>query len=101
MRTQTLLTQPLLARANAEDPRPPEVTVGVPDWAGGFVEMLSWVSWFALGICVLGVIISGGAMALASRRGDGGEHATRLGWVLMGCILIGSASGIVTAILAA
>lgn len=66
-----------------------------PEWASGFSTLLSWVAWFALGICVIGVIVSGGAMALASRRGEGGEHATRLGWVLAGCIVIGSASAIV------
>lgn len=70
-----------------------------PGWATGFTELLSWASWFALGVCLIGVIISGGAMAIASRRGEGGEHATRLGWVLMGCITIGSASGIVNGIL--
>lgn len=66
-----------------------------PEWATGFTTLLGWVSWFALGVCVIGVIVSGGAMALASRRGEGGEHAARLGWVLAGCIVIGSASAIV------
>jgi hypothetical protein len=57
----------------------PQPEAKMPDWAQGFTTILNWASWFALGVCVLGVIISGGAMALASRRGEGGEHATRLG----------------------
>lgn len=73
----------------------PSDAAQAPSWAGGFTILLGWVSWFALGVCVIGVIVSGGAMALASRRGEGGEHATRLGWVLAGCIVIGSASAIV------
>ncbi len=96
MLTLVHVLQPLLA-VNVPTPNPKNA----PEWATGFTAMLSWVSWFALGVCVLGVIISGGAMALASRRGEGGEHATRLGWVLMGCIVIGSSSGIVTAMLRA
>ena len=74
----------------------PQPEAKMPDWAQGFTTILNWASWFALGVCVLGVIISGGAMALASRRGEGGEHATRLGWVLAACVVIGSASGIVS-----
>lgn len=69
-----------------------------PGWAEGFMKLIGWTSYFALGVCVIGVIISGGAMAIASRRGEGGEHATRLGWVLAGCIVIGSASAIVRGI---
>lgn len=79
----------------------PTTSPSRPSWAGGFDTILGWVAWFALGICVLGVIVAGGTMALASRRGEGGEHATRLGWVLAACVVIGSASTIVNAVLAA
>jgi hypothetical protein len=34
-------------------------------------------------------------MAVGQRRGEGGEHAARLGWVLAACIVIGSASALV------
>ncbi len=87
---------PLVARFTTV----PQPEAKMPDWARGFTTILNWASWFALGVCVLGVIISGGAMALASRRGEGGEHATRLGWVLAACVVIGSASGIVSGVLA-
>jgi type IV secretory pathway VirB2 component (pilin) len=69
-----------------------------PPGSEGFLSILSWAAWIAFGVCVLGVIIAGAAMALGNRRGEGGEHAQRLGWVLAGCIVIGSASGFVGAL---
>lgn len=36
-----------------------------------------------------------GTMAVAHRRGGAGEHAAGLGWVLVACVLIGSASTLV------
>lgn len=70
-----------------------------PPGSEKFLTMLSWAAWIASGICVLGVIIAGGAMAMAHRgHGGGGEQAARLGWVLAGCIVIGAASGLVGAL---
>jgi hypothetical protein len=34
-------------------------------------------------------------MALRHQRGEGGQHVSGLGWVLGGCILIGTASALV------
>ena len=85
-----------------------DIIQAAPDPGGGqappgaekFLTMLSWAAWIASGICVLGVIIAGGAMAMAHRGGHGGgaEQAARLGWVLAGCIVIGAASGLVGAL---
>jgi hypothetical protein len=44
------------------------------------------------------VIIAGATMAIQHRRGEGGESMARLGWVLGGCIVIGSASALVGAL---
>src|ERR1700754_368712 len=60
-----------------------------------FNTVISWIAWIAFSVCVLGVIIAGAMMAVGQRRGEGGEHAARLGWVLAACIVIGSASGLV------
>ncbi|MGC4936934.1 TrbC/VirB2 family protein [Kribbella sp. DT2] len=57
-----------------------------------------WVTGVAIAVCILGVIISGAMMAIGQRRGEGGEHAARLGWVLAGCIVIGTASALVNTI---
>jgi len=70
-----------------------------PPGSGGLVTIIKWAAWIGLAVCVLGVIIAGASMAVASRRGDGGEHMSKLGWVLGGCIIIGSASGLVGAVL--
>lgn len=69
-----------------------------PPGSEGFLTIIRWAAWIAFGICVLGVIVAGGAMAIQSRRGEGGEHASRLGWTLAGCIVIGSASALVGAV---
>ncbi|MGL5858161.1 MAG: hypothetical protein ACRC35_07125 [Angustibacter sp.] len=69
-----------------------------PPGSDGFVTILKWAAWLAFGICVLGVIVAGAMMALANRRGEGGEHMSRLGWVFGGCIIIGSASALVGAL---
>jgi type IV secretory pathway VirB2 component (pilin) len=66
-----------------------------PPGAGGLKKVINWVTWIAFAICVLGIIIAGAMMAVGQRRGEGGEHAARLGWVLAACIVIGSASGLV------
>jgi type IV secretory pathway VirB2 component (pilin) len=60
--------------------------------------VVSWVTTIAIAVCVLGVIVAGAMMAIGQRRGEGGEHAARLGWVLAGCIVIGTASALVNTI---
>jgi type IV secretory pathway VirB2 component (pilin) len=60
--------------------------------------VVSWVTTVAITICILGVVIAGAMMAIGQRRGEGGEHAARLGWVLAGCIVIGTASALVKTI---
>jgi hypothetical protein len=69
-----------------------------PPGSQGFLTIIRWVMWVALGVCVLGVVVTGASMAIASRRGEGGEHASRLLWVLGGTIIIGSATGLVSAL---
>lgn len=69
-----------------------------PPGSGGIEKILSWAAWVAVVVCVLGVIIAGATMAIQHRRGEGGESMARLGWVLGGCIVIGSASALVGAL---
>ncbi|PPK93161.1 hypothetical protein CLV92_11178 [Kineococcus xinjiangensis] len=66
-----------------------------PPGIAGFKNILSWAMWIALSVCVLGIMVTGAMMAIASRDGRGGEHGARLLWVLVGCVVIGSASGFV------
>jgi type IV secretory pathway VirB2 component (pilin) len=60
--------------------------------------VISWVTWIATAVCAVGIIIAGGMMAVGQRRGEGGEHAGRLAWVVAGAILITGAFQIVNAI---
>jgi hypothetical protein len=69
-----------------------------PPGADGVDTILAWAAWMAFAICVLGVIIAGATMAIQHRRGEGGESMARLGWVFGGCIVIGSASALVGAL---
>jgi hypothetical protein len=86
-----------------------DVLAAVPDPGGGeappgsegFLTILSWAAWIASGVCVAGVLITGGRMAINSRRGEGGEHAGNLAWVMGGAIVIGSAAALIGAILPA
>lgn len=45
--------------------------------------------------CVAGVLMVAGKMALSFRRGEGGEAAGQLGFVMAACVLVGSASSLV------
>jgi type IV secretory pathway VirB2 component (pilin) len=66
-----------------------------PPGSGQFNKVIGWVTWIAFSVCLLGIIIAGAMMAVGQRRGEGGEHAARLGWVMAACIVIGSGSLIV------
>ena len=72
-----------------------------PPGSEGVQTLVSWVAWIVLTLCIVGVLAVGGAMALASNgRGEGGpQMAAKLGWVLAGCIIIGSASALVQAVI--
>jgi type IV secretory pathway VirB2 component (pilin) len=83
-----MLTRAVLLMAPMASSPPPGV-------ADKFNILISWVTWIAFSVCVLGIIVAGAMMALGQRRGEGGEHAARLGWVLAACIVIGSSSMLV------
>ena len=75
----------------------PNPTPVVPAEAGGLLTVLNWASGIGLVLGVLGVIIVGVGMVIQLQRGEGGQALAKLGWVLMGCIIISGASGIVRA----
>lgn len=60
--------------------------------------LMDWVAYIVTSLCVVGIIIVAGRMAIMHRRGEGGEHAAGLAWVAAACILVGSASAIVGAL---
>ncbi|HCT80705.1 MAG TPA: hypothetical protein DGT23_29885 [Micromonosporaceae bacterium] len=86
----------------------PTPAPGVPNPGGGVMPpgevgekvllLLQWVAGLATAACVGGLLYAGGKMAIAHRRGDE-TNIAQLGWVLFACLLIGSASAIVAALL--
>jgi hypothetical protein len=66
-----------------------------PPGSEGFLTILNFAMWVLLALCILALMVTGAMMGFNARRGQGGEHASALGWVLAGSIVIGSASGII------
>ncbi|WP_285729764.1 hypothetical protein [Nocardiopsis sp. ATB16-24] len=71
-------------------------TQAPPGLDTGFLTVLGWAKWIALAVCVLGLIIAGALMAIQSRRGEGGEHMSKIGMVLAGVIIISAATSLVS-----
>ena len=80
--------------AAVPDPGSGEAPPGVGDKV---LTLLRWIAYLASAACVAGVLYTAAKMALAHRRGDD-TNVAQLGWVLGACVLIGSASGIVGAL---
>jgi hypothetical protein len=70
-----------------------------PPGAEGIVMIVEWVAWTVLAVCVVGVILVGGRMAVAHRRGEGAGFAAELALVLGGAVLVSSASALIAALL--
>ena len=69
-----------------------------PPGAEGIATIVQWVAWTVLVLCVVGVLLVGGRMAVAHRRGEGARYAAELGYVLGGAVLVGSASALIAAL---
>ncbi|MGW3491530.1 hypothetical protein [Streptomyces sp. NPDC001054] len=82
----------------ADAPDPSKGGGGNPPGWDKFLTVLHWVFIAVTGVCVIGIMLVAGSMALAYRRGDGSEAAKGLGVVMFACVILGSASGIVTAL---
>ncbi|MEW2383665.1 hypothetical protein AB0873_16465 [Micromonospora sp. NPDC047707] len=70
---------------------PPEVGEKV-------LTILRWIAYLATAACVGGLLYTAAKMALAHRRGDD-TNVSQLGWVFAACMLIGSASAVVSALI--
>ncbi|MGW1807161.1 hypothetical protein [Streptomyces sp. NPDC002078] len=69
-----------------------------PPHPEGLTTILQWLAWIVCAACVAGLLIVAGRMAVMHQRGEGGQHMTGLAYVLGACILVGSASAIVGAL---
>jgi hypothetical protein len=66
-----------------------------PPGSAQLLTILQWIAWIATAACVVGVLMVAATMAIRHQRGEGGQHLAGLGWVLVGCVLIGTASALV------
>jgi hypothetical protein len=82
------------AAADIPDPSPVR-----PPGTEGLTTLLSWGMWLVTFAGIVGVLISAGSMMLAHRRGEGGEQAARLGWVLGGCCVAAAGASMVNVLL--
>jgi hypothetical protein len=70
-----------------------------PPGSAQLTTLVGYVAWAVFALCVVGVLVAAAQMAVSHHRGGGaGEHAARLGWVLSACVLAGSASALVGAL---
>ncbi len=77
----------------------PEPTPTRPPGTEGLTTLLNWGMWLVTFAGIVGVLISAGSMMLAHRRGEGGEQASKLGWVLGGCCVAAASASLVNVLL--
>ena len=82
------------AMADIPDPSPIR-----PPGTEGLTVLLGWGMWLITFLGIVGVLISAGSMMVAHRRGEGGEQASRLGWVLGGCVVAAASAQMVNVLL--
>ena len=84
-----------------------QLLADVPDIGGGtappgsdkLLTLARWILWIVSGLSVVGLLLVAGRMVVAHNHGEWGQHGQRLGAVMFGIILIGSASGIAGALI--
>jgi len=79
----------------------------VPDFGGGeappgsenLLKIGRWVLWGVTALCVIGLLVVGGRMAVEHSHGEMSTHGKRFGAALIGCIVVGAASAIAAALI--
>ena len=69
-----------------------------PPGSDKLLTILRWAAWGTFAVCVAGVLLSGGRLAISHNQGYGGgnQHAMGLVMSLIGAVIAGSAASIVT-----
>jgi hypothetical protein len=83
----TSLTTTLAVKSPVVVAAVPKPTGVQPPGTQGLSTVLNWTFWGVTFLCVVGVLTVAGTMAVAHRRGEGGEHLAKLGWVMGACVL--------------
>lgn len=69
-----------------------------PPGSEKFMLIANWVLWGASIGCIIAVVVLGVIMAISNQRGDGGEMGKRFGLTMIGCAIVGAATGIAGAL---
>lgn len=67
--------------------------------ASGFTEILGWVVWIGLAVCIMSLLAAGALLVINNRRGQSAAHIGALGIILASVILIAGATAIVAAVI--
>jgi hypothetical protein len=54
--------------------------------------VIAWVKWIVFAVVGMVFVIAGGMIAFGALRGEGSQHTSRLGWIMLGCSVIGGAT---------
>lgn len=57
--------------------------------------VLGIAAWGGTAAGVAGVLVTGSMMAISLKRGESSEHMSRLGMVLVGCVLVATAGPLI------
>jgi hypothetical protein len=83
----------LIAAGNLPNPGAGSPPPGV---AGPVNTIVSWAAWAVFSLCVVGILTTGGRLAVAHHNGRGaGESGASLAYVLVGAVLAAAASLII------
>lgn len=66
-----------------------------PPGAGKFKDIRGWAKWLAFGVCIIALFVAGAMLGFGGRTGEGGEHAARVGRVLVGVVIVSAATALV------
>ena len=61
--------------------------------------VLNWLMWIAGATVIVGFIIGGIMLAVSNERGMGNENVRRIGFVIMGAVVIAAAAALAKALL--
>lgn len=81
----------------AEGPDQPDPAP--PPGSDKFLTIVSWVGWGAMLVAILALVIAGAKFGFQrSHGGVSNEEAGKVGWTLVGCVLIAIAGSLVGAL---
>jgi hypothetical protein len=69
-----------------------------PGMAAGINTILQWSQYLGYGVAMLGLVAAGAMMAVSHSRGTVGEHGAKIATAVGSAIVIGSATGIISAL---